>query len=309
MIAPGTVAEAAARLEGVVHATPIHHARLLDEACGCIVHLKAECFQRGGAFKFRGAYHCVSLLSDAERARGVITHSSGNHAQGLALAARAFGIPAVVVMPEDAPAAKRAATEAYGARIVPCRAEAREATCQAEIDAHGYTLVHPYDDPRIIAGQGTATLELLRAHPEIEWLLVPVGGGGLASGAALAAAHLGGRCKVIGVEPAVADDARRSLMAGRIVTLEQTRSIGTHPLEVLSAHLHDLVTVSEEAIRSALLFLWSRTKLLVEPSAAVPVAALLERAVTLPRGAKVGVILSGGNVDPATLHALTAPPA
>ncbi len=315
MIEPSVVAEAAERLRGVVHRTPVHHSRLLDSACGAEIHLKAECFQRVGAFKFRGAYNTIAQLDKKARARGVVTHSSGNHAQGVALAARLLGVPAVVVMPEDAPAPKRAATEAYGATIVPCDAKDREAVCQEQIDRHGFTLVHPYDDPRIIAGQGTAALELLEDLPDLEMILTPVGGGGLVSGTALAAALSGKGCKVVGVEPEIADDARRSFTSGEIVTLPEvpatladglrTRHIGEHNLAVMRTHLHDLVTVDEDAIYRALTFVWSRLKLLIEPSAAVPVAALLTGAVKAPAG-KVGLILSGGNVDFASLNAWAA---
>ncbi|MDF1564325.1 MAG: threonine/serine dehydratase [Deltaproteobacteria bacterium] len=309
---PSVVAEAAERLRGAAHRTPVFHSTLLDEACGARVFLKAECLQRVGAFKFRGAYNTLSQLSEEERARGVITHSSGNHAQALALAARLFETEAVVVMPHDAPASKRAATAGYGARIVPCDAKEREAVCQAEIDAHGYTLVHPYDDPRIIAGAGTAARELLEDHPGLSLILTPVGGGGLVSGTSLAAAaHRagGGACQVIGVEPEIADDARQSLARGEVVTLPEvpptiadglrTRHIGEHNLAVISEHLQAIVTVSEAAIVEALRLVWSRTKLLIEPSSAVPVAALLTGAVKAE--GEVGVILSGGNVDPTTL--------
>lgn len=315
MIDPSVVAEAAKRLHGVVHRTPIHQSTLLNDACGAEVFLKAECFQRVGAFKFRGAYNTIAQLDDEARARGVVTHSSGNHAQGVALAARILGVPAVVVMPADAPPPKRAATEAYGATLVPCDAKDREAVCQAQIDRHGFTLVHPYDDPRIIAGQGTAALEFLEDVPDLEIILTPVGGGGLVSGTALAAVHQGQGCKVIGVEPEIADDAYQSFHSGEIVTLRsvpatladglRTRHIGEHNLQVMRAHLHDLVTVDEDAIYQALTFVWSRLKLLIEPSAAVPVAALLTGAVR-PPGGKVGVILSGGNVDLEALNAWAA---
>jgi len=311
---PERIAEAQARIRASIHRTPVFHSELLDQHLGAEIWLKAECFQRGGAFKIRGASNTIAQLSQDERRRGVITHSSGNHAQGVALAARALGVPATVVMPNDAPAQKRSATEAYGATIVRCEGVDREKVCAALMAEQGQTLVHPYDDPRIIAGQGTAAAELLEDHPELELLLVPVGGGGLISGSCLAAqaSTLPNRLrpKVYGAEPAIADDARQSLAQGRVVTLAEvprtladglrTRHIGEHNLAVMRTYVEEILCVSEAEIIEALELIWSRTKLLIEPSSAVPIAALLKRPA-FAKGKKIGVILSGGNVDPRTL--------
>lgn len=308
------VAAAAARIAGIAHRTPVVTCGAIEAVAGVRVLLKCESLQRVGAFKFRGAYNALSSLSDEERARGVITHSSGNHAQGLALAARLLGVAATVVMPHDAPAVKRRATEGYGARIVPCDARDREAVCAAEIAEHGSVLIHPYDDDRIIAGAGTAAWELLEDAPDLDAVFVPVGGGGLSSGTCLAVAGRAPSCRVVGVEPEGADDARRSLAEGRVVTLDavpttiadglRTRSIGERNLAVLSRHLAEVLVVSDDEIVAALRLLWERAKLVVEPSGAAALAGLLSGRFPLPAGARVGVILSGGNVEPATLARL-----
>ncbi len=201
---PADVLEAASRLEGVVNRTPVLTSRTLNGRAGCQVFLKCENFQRVGAFKFRGAYNAISRLSSAQKAAGVITHSSGNHAQGVALASQLLGVKAVIVMPEDAPQAKRQATAGYGAQIVSCKAIDREKTAAALVASEGYTLIHPYDNDDIILGQGTAALELFSEVGELDILFVPVGGGGLISGSALAAAAVSPRCQVIGVEPEIA---------------------------------------------------------------------------------------------------------
>ena len=309
-IAPRIVLDAAERLAGVAHRTPVVTSRSLNERVGADVFLKCENLQRVGAFKFRGAYNTIASLG---RVPGVVTHSSGNHAQGVALAARLAGLPATVVMPRDAPAVKRAATAGYGARIVDCTQETREAVCQRLVAEEGLYLVHPYDDARIIAGQGTATLELLEEVPDLDLVVVPVGGGGLAAGACLAAALHGARTQVVGVEPEGADDARRSLREGRIVVLEEapatladglrTRYVGERNFEILKAHLAEMVTVDEAAIVEAMGLFFSRLKLVVEPSGAVALAAVL--AGRLPSGARrIGVIVSGGNVDVSRLSRL-----
>jgi threonine dehydratase len=313
---PHPVAVAAERLAGVAHRTPVVTCGAIDAAAGVRVYLKCESFQRVGAFKLRGAYNALASLTAQERARGVITHSSGNHAQGLALAARLLGVTATVVMPHDAPPIKRRATEGYGARIVACDARDREAVCAAEIEAHGSVLIHPYDDERIIAGAGTAAWELFDQVDELDALFVPVGGGGLSSGSCLAAAERSPSCRVVGVEPEGADDARHSLAAGRVVTLDavpttiadglRTRAIGERNLAVLARHLAEMVVVSDDRIVAALRLLWERAKLVVEPSGAAALAGLLAGCVTLPDNARVGVILSGGNVEPALLATLLA---
>ncbi len=303
---PTAVSQAMQRLTGIAHHTPVLTSRTLDGRTGCHIFLKCENFQRIGAFKFRGAYHALSQLSAAQKAAGVITHSSGNHAQGVALAAQLLGIRAVVVMPADAPPNKRAATAAYGAEIVPCDALERDAVTADLIQRHGYTLIHPYDNPHIIAGQGTAAWELFAEVGALDYLFVPVGGGGLISGSALAAAAHSPNCKVVGVEPELAADANRSWREGRIVTLEQvpqtiadglrTRYVGQHNLPIMQKYVADMTTVSEDAILETLEFVWERLKIVIEPSAAVALAPLLTGSYPL-MGQRVGVILSGGNVN------------
>ncbi len=303
---PTAVSQAMQRLTGIAHRTPVLTSRTLDGRTGCHIFLKCENFQRIGAFKFRGAYHALSQLSAAQKAAGVITHSSGNHAQGVALAAQLLGIRAVVVMPADAPPNKRAATAAYGAEIVPCDALERDAVTADLIQQHGYTLIHPYDNPHIIAGQGTAAWELFAEVGALDYLFVPVGGGGLISGSALAAAAHSPNCKVVGVEPELAADANRSWREGRIVTLEQvpqtiadglrTRYVGQHNLPIMQKYVADMTTVSEDAILETLEFVWERLKIVIEPSAAVALAPLLTGSYPL-MGQRIGVILSGGNVN------------
>jgi threo-3-hydroxy-L-aspartate ammonia-lyase len=303
---PSAVAEAAARLAGIAHRTPVITSRMLNELTGREIFLKCENFQRVGAFKFRGAYHAISRLTAAQQAAGVITHSSGNHAQGIALAARLLGVRAVVVMPEDAPAVKRQATAAYGAHIVPCRAIEREQVTAELIDQHGYTLVHPFDNDDIIIGQGTAAWELFDEVGQLDTLFVPVGGGGLISGSALAAAGQAPACRVVGVEPEVAADAGRSWRDNQIYTLAdvpdtladglRTRAIGRRNLAVMRRYVADMTAVSEAEILQAVEFIWSRLKMVVEPSAAVALAPLLSGRYA-PVGQRVGVLLSGGNVN------------
>lgn len=319
MIEPNAVLDAAERLSGIANRTPVVSSRTLDTTLGAHILFKCENFQRGGAFKFRGAYNALSRLSDEERRRGVITHSSGNHAQGVALAARLLGIKAVVVMPDDAPANKRAATEAYGAEIIACNALDREEVTAALIDQHGYVLVHPFDNDHIIAGQGTATLEFLDEVGELEWLFVPVGGGGLISGAALAAQLRSPGCRVVGVEPELGADANRSWHQGNIVRLAavpetiadglRTRAVGTRNFAVMRRYLHDMTTVTEAEIRSALAYAWERLKVVIEPSSAVALAPILTGRYKVGAGARVGVLLSGGNVDVAACGFLRQAPA
>jgi threonine dehydratase/serine racemase len=300
------VRRAARRVAGLVRQTPVFTSRALDERTGCRVFLKCENLQRVGAFKMRGASNLMLQLDADERRRGVVTHSSGNHAQAVALAARELGIRATIVMPENAPRVKREATAGYGATIVPCAPTqtAREEAVERVIRETGAVLVHPYDDARIVAGQGTAALELLDAAPDLDVLLAPVGGGGLLSGTALAALSRPG-LRVVGCEPEGADDARRSLETGVRVTEQTPRTIcdglrtvlGVLPFRILAALGVPVAVASDDEVREALLLLLERTKLVVEPSAAVPVAALLQGRVGAAPGARVGVILSGGNVD------------
>lgn len=310
---PTAVLAAANRIQGIANHTPIHTSRTLNQQTGQQIYLKCENFQRVGAFKFRGAYTAVSQLSAAQKAVGVVTHSSGNHAQGLALAAKLLGVKATIVMPEDAPAIKRAATAGYGANIVSCPAIEREAVCARLIDEHGYTLIHPYDNPHIIAGAGTAALELLQSVGTLDMIFAPVGGGGLLSGTALAAAASQPGCRVIGVEPAIANDAQRSWQTGKIVRLTavpptiadglRTRFVGKHNLPIMRQYVSDILTVTETEIIETLKFLWTRLKLVVEPSSAVALAPVLTRKIAQPRQ-RIGVILSGGNVDVAQIGAL-----
>jgi threonine dehydratase len=322
MITAEAVLAAAERLSGVAHRTPVLTSRTLDErlAAGQTpprVFFKCENFQRMGAFKFRGAYNAISLLSPAERAAGVITHSSGNHAQGLALAARLLGVRAVVVMPADAPPNKRAATEGYGAEVIPCDALYREEVTAELIAKHGYTLVHPFDNDSIIAGQGTAALELFDEVGPLDDLFVPVGGGGLISGSALAAQLRAPGCRVVGVEPALGADANRSWRSGEVYKLDavpvtiadglRTRAIGRRNLDIMRRHVADMTTADEGEILAALEFIWSRLKIVVEPSSAVALAPLLSGRYVVPPGARVGVLLSGGNVNVADLEIMRAP--
>ncbi len=309
------IERAAERIRPYAHRTPVLTSSALNQLTGAELFFKCENFQKVGAFKFRGAANAVFCLSDGEASRGVATHSSGNHAQALALAARLRGVPAHIVMPDNSPKVKVEAVRGYGGRIVFCRptqAE-RESTLAEVVRDTGAAFIHPYDDARVIAGQATAARELLAEIQGLDLLLAPVGGGGLASGTALAARYLSDRARVIAAEPAGADDAFRSLREGRIVPSQDPRtvadglrtSLGRLTFPILRALLAEVVTVSEEGIIKAMRLVWERMKILIEPSAAVPVAALLEGGVQA-RGLRVGVILSGGNIDLDALPWLTA---
>jgi threo-3-hydroxy-L-aspartate ammonia-lyase len=293
---------AARRLDGVANRTPVVTSRTLDSVVGAEVHLKAECLQRGGAFKFRGAYNKISSLSEPA---GVVAYSSGNHAQAVAIAARLVGTSATIVMPEDAPAAKVDATRGYGAEIVTYDrwTESREEIGAELASERGLELVPPYEDPLVMAGQGTAALELLADVPELDMLVVPVGGGGLIAGCATAAKALRPSIRVVGVEPEAGDDTRQSLAAGERVRIDVPRTIadglqaatpGELTFAVNRERVDEIVTVSDAEILDAMAFLFDRLKLVTEPSGAVGVAALLARRVE-PRG-RVGVVISGGNV-------------
>ena len=316
MIDLDDVRRAAARLEGVAHRTPVVVSRTLDTRTGAQVRLKPENLQRVGAFKFRGAYNTVAALPEAERARGVVTASSGNHAQALALAAALHGVAATVLMPDDAPASKAAATESYGARIVRFdRYSAdREVLIADWAERDGLVVVHPYDDDRIMAGQGTAALELIEDGGALDLLLVPVGGGGLIAGSAVAATALCPDCRVVGVEPEVGDDTARSLAAGERVSVPVGRTIadgqqidtpGMRTFPVVRALVAAVVTVSDAEIVTAMRFAFERLKLVLEPSGASALAALVHGKVEA-EGLRTGVILSGGNVDVARFRELTA---
>ncbi len=307
------VVEAAERLEAVVHRTPVVSSRALAERAGVEVLLKCENFQRVGAFKIRGAYNALSRLSEAERRRGVLAYSSGNHAQGVALAGQLLGIATTIVMPEDAPAVKLAATRGYGAEVIlydPDETAREELAARLEAE-RGSVVIPPYDHPDIIAGQGTTALELFEQAGELDALLVPCGGGGLLSGCAVVAKHVAPRCRVIGVEPEAADDATRSFYSGSLQTVKnpatiadgtRTPSLGKLTFPLVLANVDAMVTVSEAAIAEAVRFLFARAKLVVEPSGALGVAAILEGKVEL--AGRVGIVLSGGNVDPAVMAAI-----
>jgi threonine dehydratase len=301
------VQAAAARLRGIAHRTPVQTSETVDAATGARVFFKCENFQRVGAFKFRGAYNALSLLSADQRARGILAYSSGNHAQAVALAGRMLAAPVTIVMPQDAPAVKVAATRAYGGDVV---LYDRSGPTREEIGARlaeerGLTIVPPFDHPGVIAGQGTAALELLEETGDLDMLLVPCGGGGLLSGCGLAARALAPSCRVIGVEPASADDATRSFHTGVLQTVTnpdtiadgaRTPSLGRLTFPLVRQLAHDMVTVTEEGIVATTVFLWNRMKLVIEPTGALGAAALLGGVVNA-RGRRVGVILSGGNVD------------
>jgi len=300
------VRQAAARIVGLVHQTPVLRSHYFDTTTGAKVFFKCENFQKVGAFKFRGATNAVLSLSDEEARRGVVTHSSGNHAQALALAARMRGIAATIVMPTSAPAVKRAAVAGYGAEIVECAptVAAREAAADEVVRRTGAVFIHPYNDPRIIAGQGTAALELLCEIPELDVVLAPVGGGGLLSGTAIVVRAQRPAAQVIGAEPAGADDAQRSLAAGNILPADNPQtvadglrtSLGELTFAVIQQSVNEIITVDDTATMRAMRTVWERMKIVIEPSSAVPVAVLLENASRFA-GQRVGIILSGGNVD------------
>lgn len=309
------IVEAARRLADHAHRTPVITSHTLDRRCGASALLKCENLQRTGAFKFRGAFNALSKLGAAERERGVITHSSGNHAQALACAGKILGIAVTVVMPDNAPRVKRAATEGYGAEVIgydPQKTTREELSAQIG-GARNLRLIPPYDHPDIICGQGTAALEMLGQAEAPDMLLVPTGGAGLLCGTALACFRHAPECRVIGVEPELADDATRSFRTGTLHTVKnpptiadgtRTPCLGEWTFPLVLGHVADMVTVSEDAIREAVAFLLMRTKMLVEPSGALGVAALLSGAVEAK--GRVGVILSGGNVDPDTLIEILA---
>lgn len=307
----GMVRDAAALLHGVAHRTPVMTSRTLNERLGAEVFLKCENFQRIGAFKFRGAYNAMSRLSADERRRGVVTFSSGNHAQAVALVGRLLGIETCVVMPEDAPAIKREATEGYGARVILYDPEIRnrEDIARELQQQQGFTMIPPFDHIHVVAGQGSAALELGEQTGGLDMLLVPCGGGGLLSGCAIAAKGLNAQCRVIGVEPEVADDATRSFTSGRLQTVKnpptiadgtRTPCLGKITFPLVLQFVDAMQTVSEEAIKDAVRFLFYRLKLVVEPSGALGLAALLSGRT--PARGRVGVILSGGNIDGPTMR-------
>lgn len=300
------IQQAAERIRPFAHRTPVLTNESLNQRVGVQVFLKCENMQKVGAFKFRGACNAVFSLSDEEAKRGVVTHSSGNHAQALALAARLRGIPAYIVMPDNAPQVKKDAVAGYGGQITFCKPtlEARESTMGRIRLETGATVVHPYDNERVIAGQGTAALELLTEIPDLDVVIAPVGGGGLLSGTSIAAKGLKPGIRVIAAEPEMADDAYRSMQAGKIVPSVNPKtiadglltSLGALTFPIIRQNVEQIVTVSERGIIEAMRFVWERVKIVIEPSAAVAVGVLWEKKIDLS-GLKVGVILSGGNVD------------
>ena len=305
------VQSAAAQIAPVAHRTPVITSHTLDERVGANVFLKCENLQRMGAFKFRGAYNAMSRLSDAEKARGVITFSSGNHAQAIALSGKLLGVKTVVIMPQNAPLTKLAATRGYGAEVVtynPAESD-RKALAESLAEKHGYSVIPPFDHPHVISGQGTSALELIQDVGELDMLLVCVGGGGLLSGCAIAARGASPRCKVIGIEPELADDAAQSFRTKTLMTIAypntiadgtRTPSLGDITFPLILENVDDFVTVSEQAIKAAVRFAFFRLKLVMEPSGVLGLAALLSGAVK-PTG-KVGVIISGGNIDAPTMN-------
>jgi len=301
------VAAAAERLAGHAHRTPVLTSRTVNERTGAQVFFKCENLQRIGAFKFRGAFNALSQLSPADRGRGVLSFSSGNHAQAVALAGRLLGIRVTIVMPSDAPPVKIEATRGYGAEVVlnDKHKETREEVAERIVRERGLTMIPPFDHPQIMAGQGTAAKELIEDAGKLDFLFVPVSGGGLISGCAVAASHLSPGCKVIGVEPEAGDDATRSF---RTRTLQscynpdtiadgaRTHQLGKLTFPLILRYVHDMTTVSDAELARATIYLWERLKTVVEPTGALGAAGLFERGLPVA-GKKVGVILSGGNVD------------
>jgi threonine dehydratase len=301
-----SVRAAARRLEGVANRTPVVTSRTLNERVGAEVFVKCENLQRAGAFKFRGAYNAIASLSEAERSRGVLTFSSGNHAQAVALVGRLLGVATTIVMPRDAPKAKLAATRGYGAEVILYDPDetTREVLAERLREERGMAVVPPYDHPEVVAGQGTAALELLAEVGPLDLLVAPCGGGGLLSGSSLAAQGSPG-CRVVGVEPELADDATRSFASGTVQSVRnpptiadglRTPSLGKVTWPLVRDNVSAMVTVSEQEIVEAMRFLWTRMKLVVEPSGAVALAGVLNRGIA-GSGTRVGVLISGGNVD------------
>jgi threo-3-hydroxy-L-aspartate ammonia-lyase len=307
MISFTDIEQAYARLQPVVHKTPLLSSRTFNQNTGNDVYFKAENFQRIGAFKFRGAYNKIASLTNEERQRGVIAHSSGNHAQGVALASKIFGIKSVIVMPHNSVKSKVEATKGYGAEVIYCgtSTDDRENTTQALIDQHGYTLIHPYNDEKLIAGQGTVGLEIFQEIGELDYLFVPIGGGGLISGCAIAAKHFYPRVKVIGVETRGSNDCYQSFRVKQIVKLHsadtiadgmRTISVGTLNFEIIMKYVDDVITIEDDDIYPMVKFFLERMKILVEPTGAVAPAAVMKNVLGL-QGKKMAAVISGGNVD------------
>ena len=308
------VRAAAEQLRGVANRTPVQISRTLDELAGRQVFLKCENFQRSGSFKFRGAYNAISRLSDAQWAQGVVAFSSGNHAQGVAMAAQLLEVPAVICMPDYAPPVKLAATRGYGAEVLIFERATtdREAFAHAVAEQRGLTLIPPYDHPRVMAGQGTAALELLEETPDLDALVMPIGGGGLISGCATAAKGLRPTIRIFGVETEGADDVRQSLAQGKRVKIAppstiadgiRTQSPGVLTFPIIQRYVEQVLVVSDAAVLDALRLVLLRMKLVVEPTGAVVVAAVLAGLLP-PECRRVGLVISGGNLDPSLLSTL-----
>ena len=290
-----------------IHRTTVLTNAQVDEKSGAQVLFKCENFQKVGAFKFRGASNTVLSLNDEDAQKGVATHSSGNHAQAIALAAKNRGIPAYIVMPKNAPEVKKRAVKGYGAKVTLCEPtlEAREATLEEVVKQTGATFIHPYNNPQIIAGQGTAAKELIEDHPDLDIILAPVGGGGLLSGSAIAAGSMDKSIKVIGCEPEIANDAYLSLQTGELMPAKNAQtvadglrtSLGELTFACIQKHVHSIVTVSEEEIIEAMRYVWERMNIIIEASCAVPVAALFNDKIEGVEDKKIGIIITGGNVD------------
>ena len=307
--------QAAGVIEGVANKTPVVTSRTLDEKVGASVFIKCESFQRMGAFKFRGAYNALSKLSADERKNGVLTYSSGNHAQAVALSGRLLGIRTTIIMPQNAPAAKLAATRGYGAEVIlfdPDETKREELAQKIRAERGDVTVIPPYDHADVVAGQGTAALELFEEVGDLDAIYAPCGGGGLLSGTALAAKGTHPSCSVIGVEPEIADDATRSFKTGQLQTVHnpptiadglRTPSLGKITFALVRENVDDMITVGEDEIVRAMHFLWTRMKLVVEPSGAVSLAGVIKTSDRF-KGKKIGVILSGGNVDMETALSL-----
>lgn len=294
------------RISPFAHRTPVLSSKQVNDKVGGEIFFKCENFQKVGAFKFRGACNAVFSLGDEEASKGVATHSSGNHAQALALAAKLKGIPAYVVMPENAPKVKVKAVKEYGAEITFCESTlaARESTLKQVVDRTGALFIHPYNDSRIIAGQGTAAIELIEDHPDLDIIIVPVGGGGLLSGTAIAAKAMNPNIKVFGAEPSEADDAYQSFRSGNLIPSVNPNtiadglrtSLGELPFSIIKEQVDDIVTVSEASIVQAMKYVWERLNMIIEASCAVPVSAVFEGKIPV-QGNRIGIIITGGNVD------------
>jgi threo-3-hydroxy-L-aspartate ammonia-lyase len=307
MVTFDDVAAAHQRIKPQARRTPVLTSSTIDALSGAKVFFKCENLQRMGAFKFRGAYNALSQLGPEEKQRGVLAFSSGNHAQAVALSGKLLGIPTTIVMPADAPKVKLDATRGYGGEVVLYKkGENREALARKLSEERGLVLIPPFDHPHIIAGQGTAAKELIEDAGPLDVLLVPCGGAGLLSGCAIAARHLSPACRVIGVEPAAGDDATRSFREKKLVTIDvpdtiadgaRTTSLGKLTFPLVLAYVNEMLTVTDDELLRAMFWLWERMKLVVEPTGALAACALLERRVSSVQGKRVGVILSGGNVD------------